>query len=359
MPTESSMRQCWTTITQNSAVQTQTVHIPCTAFSIRSKFNTSSRSCYVNHSDDSPTNTINHFPALWTCSDVLEECFSFDYLMSHSILLEFRLILHFLCWAHLHVSTSPNEYFWLAKLPLRQYFQGSRTCSTHSLRPFSEGIRTCSTLSLRQLSEEIRTCSTLFEAILWGNRNLQYTLFEAILWGSANLQYTLFEAILWGSANLQYTLFEAILWGSPNLQYTLFEAILWGSPNLQYTLFEAILWGNQNLQYTLFEAILWGNSLRQFSEGIRTCSAHSLRQFWGKVNLQYTLFNSLRKSEPAVGRERVMQYWLFSTPTSHYIFWSKLLMESQVCNSLNIGAVPTKACWMLRTLPIFTDLKEL
>lgn len=284
MPTESSMRQCWTTITQNSAVQTQTVHIPCTAFSIRSKFNTSSRSCYVNHSDDSPTNTINHFPALWTCSDVLEECFSFDYLMSHSILLEFRLILHFLCWAHLHVSTSPNEYFWLAKLPLRQYFQGSRTCSTHSLRPFSEGIRTCSTLSLRQLSEEIRTCSTLFEAILWGNRNLQYTLFEAIL---------------------------------------------------------------------------WGNSLRQFSEGIRTCSAHSLRQFWGKVNLQYTLFNSLRKSEPAVGRERVMQYWLFSTPTSHYIFWSKLLMESQVCNSLNIGAVPTKACWMLRTLPIFTDLKEL
>lgn len=160
------------------------------------------------------------------------------------------------------------------------------------------------------------------------------------------------------------------------------------SPNEHFRLakppFEATVCRNLNLQYTLW---VWGHSLRESEPAVHTLWGHSLRELWGNFlrepepaehtlwghswrelfeailwgnpNLQYTLFSSLRKSEPAVGRERVTQYWLFSTPTGHYTFWSKMLMELQMCSSLNINAVPTKACWMPRTLPIFTDLKEL
>ena len=263
--------------------------------------------------------------------------------MPHIILLEFR---HFV--PSCAEQTSPNEHFQLAKPP--------------------------------------------FEAILCGNLNLQYILW---VWGHSLRESEPAVHTLWGHSLRE--LFEAIPGGNQNLQYTLFEAILWGNLNLQYTLFEAILWGNSLKPFpegTLrpfsegtktcsthslrpFSEGIWTCSthslrpfskgtLRQFSEGTRTCRTHSLRPF-----LEGTLWgNSPKKSKPAVhtlqfseeiwpcSRER-KGYAVLIVFHIHYIFWSKMLVESQVCNSLNISAVPTKACWMPRTLPIFTDLKEL
>ena len=154
-----------------------------------------------------------------------------------------------------------------------------------------------------------------------------------------------------GLLNLLLRQLSAGIW---KLQYTLW---VWGHSLRESEPAVHTLWG-----HSLRE--LWGNFLREPEPAEHTLWGHSWRELfeailWGNPNLQYTLFSYLRKSEPAVGRERVTQYWLFSTPTGHYTFWSKMLMELQMCSSLNINAVPTKSCWMPRTLPIFTDLKEL